>query len=227
MVYHPYGCMGTSPLLPPPGVLSVVDIQTPTPGWTPPLDPTADSPAQGTHVAAREWAESTLMTEHLVAHASRWMMTFHDSFLNIPAAVSSITSAHQGTLFLTYRTRTTHRPQFARRCPLYGAAFTSAARALQYAMEHVDIQYIYILSSAQCTVVDVTTMDRIGWHVDFHYERNRRQVRRCVISLKTILEHYGRFSDFCARIRAHFLGAHGQRQPKGEVERPSCSPISG
>ena len=35
-----------------------------------------------------------------------------------------------------------------------------------------------------------------GWWIEFGYETNRRQVRRCVISLKTILEHYGRFSDF-------------------------------
>ena len=56
---------------------------------------------------------------------------------------------------------------------------------------------------------------------------NRRQVRRCVISLKTILEHYGRFSDKGGRILPPISGAHGQRLPKGEVERPSCSPISG
>ena len=39
-------------------------------------------------------------------------------------------------------------------------------------------------------------LDRITWWIEFHYEMNRRQVRRCVISLQTILEHYGRFSDF-------------------------------
>jgi hypothetical protein len=69
--------------------------------------------------------------------------------------------------------------------------------------------------------------DRNGWWIEFGYETNRRQVRRCVISLKTILEHYGRFSDFSPRILGGLEGAHGQRQPKGEVERPSCSPISG
>ena len=44
--------------------------------------------------------------------------------------------------------------------------------------------------------------DRNGWWIEFGYETNRRQVRRCVISLKTILEHYGHFSDFSRRILA-------------------------
>ena len=39
------------------------------------------------------------------------------------------------------------------------------------------------------------TKDRITWWIEFHYEMNRRQVRRCVISLQTILEHYGRYVD--------------------------------
>ena len=91
MMYFPYGRMGTSPFMTPPGKLSAEDIQTPTPGWAPPTDPTPDSPAQGAHVAAREWADSLLMTEHLVAHASRWMMAFHDSFLNKRAVVSTLT----------------------------------------------------------------------------------------------------------------------------------------
>ena len=46
----------------------------------------------------------------------------------------------------------------------------------------------------------MTALDRNAWEINFHYETNRRQVRRCVISLKTILEHYGRFSDFSTRI---------------------------
>ena len=40
------------------------------------------------------------------------------------------------------------------------------------------------------------TIDRNGWWIEFGYEMNRRQVRRCVISLQTILEHYGRFFRF-------------------------------
>ena len=150
--------MGTSLFLPPPGKLSAEDIQTPTPGWASPVDPAPDSPARGARVAAREWAGSLLMTKHLVAHTSRWMMVFHGSFLNLnkSAAVLALTRAQQDILFLTYRTRTAHRPRFARRRPPYGAAFTSAARALRYAMEHVDIQYIYMLSSAQCRVVGVS-----------------------------------------------------------------------
>ena len=139
MMYYSYSRMGTTSFLPPPGKLSAEDIQTPTPGWAPPADPAPDSPAQGAHVAAREWADSLLMTKHLVAHASRWMMVFHDSFLDKPAAVSTLTRARQDILFLTSRTRTTHRPRFARRHPPYGAAFTSAARALRYASEHLDI----------------------------------------------------------------------------------------
>ena len=94
-----------------------------------------------------------LMTKHLVAHASRWMMVFHDSFLNKSAAVSTLTRARQDILLLTSRARTTHRPRFARRRPPYGAAFASAARALRYATECLDIQYIYMLPSAQCRVV--------------------------------------------------------------------------
>ena len=97
-----------------------------------------------------------LMTEHLVAHASRWMLAFHDSFLNKSAAISALTRTQQDVLFLAHRTRTTHRPRFARRRPPYGAAFTSAARALRYAMGQADIQYMYMLPSAQCLVVDVS-----------------------------------------------------------------------
>ena len=36
----------------------------------------------------------------------------------------------------------------------YGAAFTSAARALQYAATEMDVQYIYILPVSQCQIVD-------------------------------------------------------------------------
>ena len=153
MMYYPYGRRGTSTFLPPPEELWAEDIRTPTPGWAPPADPAPDSPARGAHVEAREWANSLLMTKHLVAHASRWMMVFHDSFLNKSAAVSALTRARQDILFLTSRARTTHRPRFARRRPPYGAAFTSAARALRYATECLDIQYICMLSSAQCRVV--------------------------------------------------------------------------
>ena len=134
VIYCPYGPMGTSQFLPPPGELSDEDTPTPTPGWLPPDDPAPDSPAQGAHNTAREWANSMLMTEHLVAYASRWMLAFHDSFLNKSAAISALTRTRQDVLFLAHRTRTTHRPRFARRRPPYGAAFASAARALRYAI---------------------------------------------------------------------------------------------
>ena len=38
--------------------------------------------------------------------------------------------------------------------------------------------------------------NRSAWEIEIDNETNRSQVRRCVISLQTILEHYGRFSDF-------------------------------
>ena len=62
--------------------------------------------------------------------------------------------------------------------------------------------------------VSVFVTDRNGWWIEFGYETNRRQVRRCVISLKTILEHYGRFSDFSTRIRSTFLELTGSAYPK-------------
>ena len=52
--------------------------------------------------------------------------------------------------------------------------------------------------------LSLSANDRNGWWIEFGYETNRRQVRRCVISLKTILEHYGRFSDFSTRILVGF-----------------------
>ena len=57
-------------------------------------------------------------------------------------------------------------------------------------------------------------MDRNGWWIEFGYETNRRQVRRCVISLQTILEHYGRFPDFCGRILPQLLELTGSAYPK-------------
>ena len=53
--------------------------------------------------------------------------------------------------------------------------------------------------------------DRIRWWIEFHYEMNRRQVRRCVISLQTILEHYGRYVDEFVHL---FLELTGSANPK-------------
>ena len=117
------------------GTLRRWDILTPTPGWLPADNPAPGSPAQGARTMARAWAESLLMTDHLVAHASRWMLTFHDFFLNKSAAVSALMHARPVLLFLAHQTRTTYRPRFARRRPLHGVAFASAAHApLRYAI---------------------------------------------------------------------------------------------
>ena len=82
VVYYPYGQSGTEQYLPSPQALSAEDIPVPTPGWTAPAEQAHHSPAKDAHVTAREWAESTLMTDHLVCHASRWMMSFHPAFLD-------------------------------------------------------------------------------------------------------------------------------------------------
>ena len=134
VVYYPYGHMGTLQFISPPDALSTGGILIPTPGWLPPDPPVPGSPAKDAHTLAREWAESLLMTDHLVAHASRWMMTFHDSFLNKSAAISALQHARPDLLFLAHQTRTTHRPRFARRRPRHGVAFTSAVQALRYAI---------------------------------------------------------------------------------------------
>ena len=156
VVYYPYGRLGTLPFLPPPGELSTEDIQVPTPGWLSPDPPVPGSPAKDAHALARDWTESLLMTGQLVAHASRWMMTFHDSFLNKLEAVSTLRLVRPDRLFLAHQTRTTHKPRFARRRPRHGVAFTTAAQALQHAIRQTDVQYIYMLPTAQCNVVDTS-----------------------------------------------------------------------
>ena len=80
-------------------------ILVPTPGWLPPDPPVPGSPAKDARTLAREWAESLLMTGFLVAHASRWMMTFHDSFLNKSTAISALRLARPDLLFLAHQTR--------------------------------------------------------------------------------------------------------------------------
>ena len=158
VVYYPYGHMGTSHFVPPPNELSTTDIVVPTPGWLPPDPPAPGSPAKDAHTLAREWAESLLMTDLLVAHASRWMMTFHDSFLNKLTAISTLRMARPDLLFLAHQTRTTHRPRFARNRPRHGVAFATAAQALRYATRQTDVQYIYMLPAARCGVVDVLAL---------------------------------------------------------------------
>ena len=114
----------------------------PTPGWLPPGPPAPGSPAKDAHALARDWAESLLMTGQLIAHASRWMMTFQHSFLSKLVVVSELLLARPGLFFLAHQTRTTHRPRFARRRPRHGVAFTMAAQALQHAIRKTDVQYI-------------------------------------------------------------------------------------
>ena len=120
MIYYPYGPMGTSQFLSPPEELSARDILTPTPGWLPPDAPASRSPAKDARTMAREWAESLLMTDHLVAHASRWMMTFHDSFLNKSAATSTLRhtrrpplSCSSNTLYLSTEVCTSPSPAWS------------------------------------------------------------------------------------------------------------------
>ena len=96
------------------------------------------------------------MTGQLIAHASRWMMIFHDSFLNKLVVISALRLARPGLLFLAHQTRTTHRPRFARRRPRHGVAFATAAQALQHAVRQTDVQYIYMLPAAQCEVIDTS-----------------------------------------------------------------------
>ena len=156
VVYYPYGRLGTLPFLPPPDELSTEDILVPTPGWLPPDPPVPGSPAKDAHALARDWTESLLMTGQLIAHASRWMMTFHDSFLNKLEAVSTLRLVRPDRLFLAHQTRTTHKPRFARRRPRHGVAFTTAAQALRHAIRQTDVQYIYMLPTAQCKVVDTS-----------------------------------------------------------------------
>ena len=81
-------------------------------------------------------------------------MTFHESFLDKTAAKLALEAAQTEVFFMTHWTRTTHKPRFARNRVRYGAAFTSAARALQYATTEIDVQYIYMLPISQCQIVD-------------------------------------------------------------------------
>ena len=70
--------------------------------------------------------------------------------------------------------------------------------------------------------------DRSTWWIEFHYETSDPLLGRIKKSSVCCLPR-GRasFLPEGGRIRPLSDGAHGQRQPKGEVERPSCSPISG
>ena len=82
LVYCPFGQSDTAKHPPLPEALSADDIPTPTPGWMAPAEQAHHSRAKDAHIMAREWEESTLMTDHLVCHASRWMVAFHGSFLD-------------------------------------------------------------------------------------------------------------------------------------------------
>ena len=131
VVYYPYGQSGTEQHLPSPEALSPNDILTPTPGWMAPVERDHHSPAKDVHVMAREWAESTLMTDHLVCHASRWTLTSHEAFLDKTVTKHALEMVQTEVLFVTYWTHIAHKPRFARNRARLGAAFTSAAQALQ------------------------------------------------------------------------------------------------
>ena len=137
-------CMSFSPFWKMSRSLSTEDILVPTPGRMAPAEQAHHSPAKDVHVMAREWAESTLTTDHLVCHASRWMMSFHAAFLNKTVAKFALERTQTEVFFVTYWTHITHKPRFARNRVRYGAAFASIARALQYAATEVDARYIYI-----------------------------------------------------------------------------------
>jgi hypothetical protein len=157
VVYYPYGQTGTEPYLPSPEALSTDDIPIPTPGWMAPVEQAYHTPTKDAHIMAREWAESTLMTDHLVCLASRWMMSFHAAFLDKTVTTLALEMRQTEVLFLTYWTHITHKPRFARRNQVrYGAAFSSAAQALRYAATETDVRYIYILPVSQCQIIDQT-----------------------------------------------------------------------
>ena len=69
--------------------------------------------------------------------------------------------------------------------------------------------------------------DRNAWWFNLGYESKSKTGRRWVIALLCFDCNLRRFSDFVVQKRTKAHRAHGQRLPKGEMERPSCSPISG
>ena len=177
VVYYPYGQTGTEQHLPSPEALSTDDIPTPTPGWMAPVEQAYHTPTKDAHIMAREWAESTLMTDHLVCLASRWMMSFHAAFLDKTVTTLALEMRQTEVLFLTYWTHITHKPRFARRNQVrYGAAFSSAAQALRYAATETDVRYIYILPVSQCQIIDQTAphLAIAPWH-----PRARSRYRCC------------------------------------------------
>ena len=94
------------------------------------------------------------MTDHLVCHASRWMMSFHEAFLDKTVATVALERAQTEVFFVAYWTHISHKPRFARNRVRYGAAFTSVARALQYAASEIDVRYIYMIPVSRCQIVD-------------------------------------------------------------------------
>ena len=62
--------------------------------------------------------------------------------------------AQTEVFFVAYWTHITHKPRFARNRVRYGAAFTSVARALQYAASEVDVRYIYMIPVSRCQIVN-------------------------------------------------------------------------
>ena len=77
-------------------------------------------------------------------------------------------------------------------------------------------------------VVCRPALDRSAWWIDFHYEMNRRQEEGVSFHCNYVLEALTQsFFRFCRTELYESPTNRTQRQPKGEVERPSCSPISG
>ena len=64
---------------------------------------------------------------------------------------------HDRTFFSSLTKHALHIDRrFARRRPRHGAAFASAAQALQHAIRQPDVQFIYMLPAARCTVIDTS-----------------------------------------------------------------------
>ena len=105
LVYYPFDQSGASQHPPSPDALSTEDIPAPTPGWRAPVEQAIHSPGKDAHAMAHEWAESTLMTDHLVCHASRRMMTFHESFLNKTVAKLALETVQTELFFMAHWTR--------------------------------------------------------------------------------------------------------------------------
>ena len=80
---------------------------------------------------------------------------------------------------------------FQIRTSLYGTGKAGSWRLAKALTDGVGAGNLADLSKVE----ESDESDRSAWEIEIDNGTNRSQVRRCVISLQTILEHYGRFSD--------------------------------